>query len=108
MFGVSNPIPAHSKLGEDHFLILGFHGLDAIVIDQDGDIRTITYTDIQTEWVYLSDMDVWFNRQVTLEDMEETDENIPHRGRPADGGSGSTSEPNSGESGVSPVPDLPQ
>ena len=88
-FGLPNPIPAvPSAGGGDQYLIIGIDGMDAIVIDQDGDIRPITISDLRTKWVYIADPGVWHSTQMTLEDetYEEPDlEPAPKRraaGRP--------------------------
>lgn len=73
-FGLARFIPATSRTGSDEYLILGFEGMDAIVIDQDGDVRPITYTDLKTKWVYLREPGVWYSTQNELDDFEEVEE----------------------------------
>lgn len=68
-FGLAKFIPAVSIKGEDEYLIVGIDGLDAIVIDQDGDMRPVTMTDLRTKWVYLADVEVWWSNQTEIEDL---------------------------------------
>lgn len=80
MISFPTPIPAHSKAGTDHYLLLGMKpDGDFLAIDQEGDIRLIFFAEVQTEWVFFSDLEVWFNRQRMLEDLEEEDEDSVER-----------------------------
>jgi len=73
-FGLPRLIPATSTRGNDEYLIVGFEGLDAIVIDQDGDVRPVAMTDLKTKYTYLRDLEIWFSSQVEVEDLEEAKE----------------------------------
>jgi hypothetical protein len=68
-FGLATFVPATA--GTDELLIVGFEGLDAICIDQDGDLRVLSLTDIKTKWLYIKEPGVWFNNQAELEEYEE-------------------------------------
>lgn len=79
-FGLPRLIPATSRSGTDEYLIVGFEGLDAIVIDQDGDVRPVTYTDLKTKWVYARKPGVWYSTQAELEDFDDAEETDAERG----------------------------
>ena len=68
-FGLATFVPATA--GTDELLIIGIEGLDAVCIDQDGDLRRITMTDLKTKWLYIPDPGVLFNNQPELEEFEE-------------------------------------
>lgn len=71
--GLPQFIPASSTRGADQFLVVGLEGLEAYVIDQDGDLRTVNVTDLATKWRYHSTEEVWYSLQEELpeEDREE-------------------------------------
>jgi hypothetical protein len=48
--------------------------MDAICIDQDGDVRPITYTDLTTKWVYMREPGVWLSNQMELDELVESEE----------------------------------
>jgi hypothetical protein len=73
-FAPARFIPATSKVGTDEYLIIGFEGMDAICIDQDGDVRPITYTDLTTKWVYMREPGVWLSNQMELDELVESEE----------------------------------
>jgi hypothetical protein len=68
-FGLATFVPATA--GTDELLIIGIEGLDAVCIDQDGDLRRITMTDLKTKWLYIADPGVWFNNQAEIEEFVE-------------------------------------
>lgn len=101
-FGLSKPIPAASVRGEDHYLIVGVEGLDCIVIDQDGDMRPVTMTDLKTKWVYLTDLDVWYSTQTELEDLQGESDQVEPAGGAGAGDSGTGESEGSAPEGPRP------
>lgn len=100
-FGLPRFIPATSRVGTDEYLIVGFDGMDAIVIDQDGDLRPVTYTDLKTKWVYIREPGIWYSTQAELEDFDDAEETNAERGEgPGDSGGGESQ--GAASEGVSP------
>lgn len=67
---LSEPIPAYSIHGTDQYLILGVDGVDCLVIDQDGDLRTVAMFDLKTKWTYIRKHEVWVSTQMEIEDLK--------------------------------------
>lgn len=67
-FGLAQFVPATA--GTDELLIIGIDGMDAICIDQDGDLRSIDVSSLKTKWMYLREPGVWVSNQVELEELD--------------------------------------